>query len=727
MSSSTLSWPSNSDSGSSAAQDVGLNEEEASVLGQMASAEIHGLAQDLMWRVDLITPNLVANRVRRSAAAEIERAAQGERQLSDTIMGSMEEEIELYAQKTERYGGISVTEETAAGRTLKKFEFTEDALLKYFGGRDPYTLASGFEEMTLEGDMAVENKEMDLFSPLCANMEIAVELGKHLRPDDILNLFIACRSFNETITGYMMSSVRSWIAHRCPEAGWIYPFQLYKDELNLDPAGRTWADHYIGRNIPLSEDKAKQTRSIPGLRYLKLVLTRDRCCREIIAIMARSGHLMPKTAYMALLRLWLLMDFSTTSQRQALLRNEEVWGEADLYNAQMFFIKLGLHFNDPVFGPCSYELLHLMLGQKGLYPLWQLLMRKRFTTLPEIVDLKVRYDYVCRPQHWRFLHGVNAIHGVPLCEVGRAHVEGWGKGCLHLMRPDELVPIEAVKRGLHLDDHIRNMVLWGYFDWETGENIVPTEDDMYISDEDEVLAHMDTTRHWRKRHAMKKRWRSLDPEQQQAIIDEDEDERLRALAWCYETDSEDSNDFNSDSDDDEHPFADPTPYTLDDEIRRGFIVPPQPPDHQSTVPNLENESGWVSYVNKCLIGLPPSMDKDELLQVQAWFTDANVGFEEELARFRAETEAAQEAWVHQTPAGEDVVGGMEDLDGVDGVDDMDDMEGAENIEDEADLYNTDDEDADDVEDASTIEVMEVMEGVEAVEGVEDVEDGAGEL
>ena len=82
------------------------------------------------------------------------------------------------------------------------------------------------------------------------------------------------------------------------------------------------------------------------------------------------------------------------------MRNKDIWTDCDLYNAQLLFVKLGMHFNDHVYVPGSLELLHLMMGQRGLYPLWQLLMRKRFTTLPEILQLKVQYDLQMPPGHW---------------------------------------------------------------------------------------------------------------------------------------------------------------------------------------------------------------------------------------------------------------------------------------------------------------------------------------
>ncbi|KAL6849350.1 hypothetical protein ACO1O0_008890 [Amphichorda felina] len=531
----------------------------------------------------------------------------------DLVLAMIEDEIEKCLPAEDSVPKVDIQEELVEGRKVMQYKFNEPALDKYFEGKDPYRdeLADQMNNVSINDTVPGR----DIVTKLCANVELAVQLGKQLRPEDILNLYIASKAFRDVVNGYMLSSIRIWIADRCPEAGRIFPFKLYKNHLIRDPHGRTWADMYKDNTTttPMTPDHLDKIRTIPGLKYMQLVLGRDRYCREITAMMARNGHLMPRSMHDTLLRLWLLMDTGYTEHRRAMLRNPKLWRDQDLYNAQLLFVKLGMHFNDPVFGPSSYELLHLILGQRGLYPLWQLLMRRRFTTLDEIVDAKVRYDFDLTPEHWRrCLSQGGQLHGVPLWQVGTGHCEGWGDGTSrqHLMRPDELVPVEAVSRGLQLDDHIRHMILWGYFDWETGENIVPNEEDIYIADEKTVLAHMDTRHHWRKKHSLKKRWDTLTPEQQAAIREDDEDEQLRAMAWC-------GND-EADADDSEYDWTEEDTYSLNDEITRGFIVPEQSPDHKSTVPTLDDRDGWADFVTRTLMGTTLELEEDEALRMQAF-------------------------------------------------------------------------------------------------------------
>lgn len=456
---------------------------------------------------------------------------------------------------------------------------------------------------------------------MCQNIELAVELGKHLNPEDILTLYSVSRDFNHAIRGYLLSSILTWIGHRCPEAGRMFPFKIYRAKLVEDPKERTWGQHYTSKeDVDVPDDLADEVRVVPGLKYLQMVMVRDRCCREIIAIMARSGHRFPNTMYMTLLRLWVLMDVATTYHRRALLRNATMWPDIDLYNAQLFFVKLSMHFNDPSVGPGTNELVHLILGQKGLYPLWRLLFGKKHANITGIIDLKTRYDMAV-PEGIQRRQDENPdkpryFHGVPLPEVGRIHLEGWGTiGNVHLARPDELIPVEAVERGLDLRRHLRRMVFWGYVDWQTGENLVPTEEEMYISDEERKLSCVNCSYHWKKRHILKKRWNTLTPEQQQEIKDEEEDDALRALAWAG---MEPQDDGNDDSDDESEP------YDINDEIDRGLIVPLPGPGPYTlgrsgphVVPVPENTLGWVEFVNDMMMSTAPEADVDEALRAQS--------------------------------------------------------------------------------------------------------------
>ncbi|CAK7269280.1 hypothetical protein SEPCBS57363_003522 [Sporothrix epigloea] len=88
--------------------------------------------------------------------------------------------------------------------------------------------------------------------------------------------------------------------------------------------------------------------------------------------------------------------------------------------------------------------------------------------------------------------------GVPSSKMGKDHLEGWGKGSQHLLRPDELVSLEAARRvqekpndHLDLNCHVPFMAIWGNRDFATGANLLPDVDEMYISDEEHDMLLLD--------------------------------------------------------------------------------------------------------------------------------------------------------------------------------------------------------------------------------------------
>lgn len=596
----------------------GLSEEEADVLMQLTLQKLRE-AMASRRQGEPVTALQIVEAVQQHAAEEAERgreskrqAAQHEEHLFDAMCeaelggGPEHEGLDTKGKGKQACTGAAA-HDASAGRDSKRHKVTDGGLEEYFGPGERLQATGA------DASFSLKHHGQDLITALCQRVELAVEIAKHLGPEDLLKLYSVSRAFHDSLDGHLLSSIRQVLAYKAAEAGNIFQFRLYRRLLVPDPAGRTWGE-LLGTRASSSRADDRQVRSVPGLRYLQLVLVRDRCCRDILAVLARHGHRTPPGMYKTLLRMWLLMEISTSHQRRALLRNQELWTDVDLYNAQLFIVKLGMHFNDPVYGPLTFDIPSLVLGQKGLYFLWQVLMRNKFTTPEEILDAKVRYDFEIPPDHGGHEFSDLNVYGVPFCDVGIGHMEGWGRGRGHLMRPDELVPYEAVVRGLELDEHLMHMMTWGYFDWHTGENLVPTEDEMYMSDDERVLAHMDTSHLWQKKHALKKRWNALTPEQQSEIRAKDEDDALRALAWASDQPSA----AGAEAEDQDKP------PTLDDEINRGFIIPARVPARVPPRPGQPEASSlpapttsWAEFGTQVLMSLPVEIQGDQLLRAEA--------------------------------------------------------------------------------------------------------------
>ncbi|KAF6526890.1 hypothetical protein HZS61_009934 [Fusarium oxysporum f. sp. conglutinans] len=427
---------------------------------------------------------------------------------------------------------VEIKEPDSQLSIAKRVKFSKAYAHGLFEGENPYEIENEVDHLTL----SLKHTSLDLITALCCNLELAIEIGKHLSPRDIVGLYIASPAFRKAITGHMLSCIP-------------------------DRNSSTHDARFLEGRWETTKTNPSQIRLIPGFKYLELVIGRDRYCREIIAMMARMGFRMPHTMHNTLLRLWVLLDIPTTRQRQLFLRSRKYWTDIHLYNAQFFMVKLSMAFTHPFFSPISIDMVKLMMGQK------------------ECMELKARYDLLLPRSVWGLIQREKypSAYGVPVHEVGLGHLEGWGKGVLHLGRPDQILPIEAVSRGLHLDDHITQMMVWGYIDFETGENLVPTEEEMYISDEDEKLNKADNTHHWQRKHALKKRWNELTPEQQQEIKDDDADEHLRAMAWS----SVDHEDLDWDRESDDADDESDGEYDINAEINRGYRMPATPNESSS--------------------------------------------------------------------------------------------------------------------------------------------------
>jgi hypothetical protein len=478
----------------------------------------------------------------RTRATEQEVESKGiindEATINESLLGNTQIDKEEDLSDRERRaiaGGINLVVVEEDGSRKAKIRCNEYVRRTYFNGHDPFNPPRIFP------GYLPQHKGLDLISSLSQDPLLTAEFSKYLRPKDLINLFCISKEFNATISNHLLSSIRRWLRYHNPDSARIFPFKLYGRLCKPDPAGRTKAYSFDDSNIC---SDLNEVRLIPSLRWYCMVIQRERYIRDILAVMARSGHRMPADMPQTLKKFWLLMDVATTKGRISMLNNHTLWTNQDLYNAQMFIVKLNLMFNDPTYGPQSHSLAKLFLGQRGLYPLWQSLMRKRFTSALEIVQMKVRYDYLVSRNPQRLLDFGKPIYGIPAREVSVTHLEGWGVGNKHLCRPDELVPFQATIRRLDIDKHLRQMVIWGYFKWSTGENLVPTEEEMYISDEDEALANVDTSQHWKPMHARKKRWQSLTPDEQVAVQEVDDLVRIKtkdmfevskgALPWIRE-------------------------------------------------------------------------------------------------------------------------------------------------------------------------------------------------
>ncbi|KAI1076339.1 hypothetical protein F5B20DRAFT_584465 [Whalleya microplaca] len=349
----------------------------------------------------------------------------------------------------------------------------------------------------------------NMITKLSGNHILVIALGKHLEPSDILTLYSVSRAFHDTVDGNLVDCVLSWARVMAPEAASIFRYGLYCESSVTGS---------VGRGTPDSLSHSSKTgRVTPSLKWLQMVVNRSSMACDILAHLARAGLRTPRNTHVAVLKTWLLMDVPHTWTRVAFARSAGLFTDEDLLNAQLFFVKLAMLFNDPLYGPNDCELLELFSAQKGWYPLWQMLFGHRYRTTHELLQLKVRYDADPDAKYQN-----EPILSVPATEVGKLYLEGWGKGKTRLLRPEQIIAMESTRRDLRLETHLLHLAIWGFVDQATGRNLAPTEEEIYMSNAEYKNRSIDTTGEFTETHCKKDRWHSLSDAQRQKIIREDE-------------------------------------------------------------------------------------------------------------------------------------------------------------------------------------------------------------
>lgn len=566
-----------------------------------------------------VTPQQLAEAIRQYAVDQLDEIVPPNERVEQQGIYVDDDHVNEALEK-----GIELITDFIEGNPYQRVKLSDEVIQKCFDGEDPYLPPPDLRKLP-------DHKDFDIIKAISAHSVLTDRLGLFLPPRDLIMLYSISRDFFDAINGRLLSSIVKWLRVKAPNAVSDFPFKLYGSSTIRDPAGRTFA-YEMYKPIP-RESWVNDPRIVPTLRWYHMVVNRERYVWQITAFLARSGHRLPPTARRTLKRMWLIMDVASNRGRVGLMKNTRLWADEDLYNVQIFCVKLEMLFNDPIRGPGSDCMVKLMLGQRGgLFPLWQLLYRKKFNTLPELVELKVRYDYVVRVEHARLSNNGMTAFGLPLREVGRGHLEGWGVGNRHLYRPDELAMAESTRRRLDLQDHLANMALWGMVDWSDSRPAIPREEEIYLSDEDELLERVDTSVMFKMRHPMKRRWATLTVEQKEEIRIEERIEEMQAvkLARCTRYAKKDGTMAQYPKG--ELPvlrMTDKDNYNLNWETRRGWTVQHMTKEDKKEAleemplyerqPTEEEREELEKRVKDELFRAKDLVTEDEKLKAQAWY------------------------------------------------------------------------------------------------------------
>jgi hypothetical protein len=304
-----------------------------------------------------------------------------------------------------------------------------------------------FDSQTEEEDvMDIDpNPDFNLFTGLMDNTEICIEIYKHLEPEELLTVYSMSRKFHDLMNAHFFSFIKASASVNAPSGHIAFPFQCFRRLCIEDPANREM----------VRQNSVHPTRHIPGFKWLSMVTGRHNICEQIMFALHQAGHDMPVPTAIVAQKIWFTMSFPSNGSRLALLHNQDYWSEIDLYLAIMFMIKLDMRFTDPTHGRGEVTLRKVFLGQTGLAPLHMLLTNQ--LNIVHVIQHFVRYDYQPSTTNRNL-----PIFGVPPLKIGRGCFEAWGAGLVPMLRIDEGVLREAIRRGIKVHKHVLDMVLYGY-------------------------------------------------------------------------------------------------------------------------------------------------------------------------------------------------------------------------------------------------------------------------
>ena len=214
-----------------------------------------------------------------------------------------------------------------------------------------------------------------------------------------------------------------------------------------------------------------------------------------MALAAERGVPFPRRCKEVLLKFWFILDIPDNARRVGYIHNERLFGELDLYFGMCVVVRLDMLFNDPVGTEKRDGGRRMVLAQRSLTSLVLVLKGEIWKTKVEVLREWVRWKFDPRDEDVRDL-GENrgeGIFGVPLEECGSLKKQWWGEkrklegmnkrmnengeqgDVLWLLRPDQLIVREVVRRGLRFRKHVLRCMLYGYvdprtlgdLDWET--------------------------------------------------------------------------------------------------------------------------------------------------------------------------------------------------------------------------------------------------------------------
>lgn len=275
----------------------------------------------------------------------------------------------------------------------------------------------------------------------------------------LMSLYAIDKEFHWYFNKYYVSNIKKYACYHAPIACRIFGWALYPSLCISDPM------------LKPMDTRNWLARDVPGFRWLGMVLWRQNIIRSILTILAIEGHRVPSACETVLMKFWCLMETNNKKQRLAYIANKEIWSDSDIIHFHHFLIKLDMRFTDPVLGNGAGGLSQLLLSQKSLSTLWEVLSGK----------LRFEYDDIYKIIRGTFHENdldtenlpwlLDPIHNAADPPInGLLSFDHWDEDSPRLPYAFFMVIAEGIKRKLHVQRYYIDFMLYGWIDNKTGKN-----------------------------------------------------------------------------------------------------------------------------------------------------------------------------------------------------------------------------------------------------------------
>ncbi|KAJ4346689.1 uncharacterized protein N0V89_010621 [Didymosphaeria variabile] len=303
-------------------------------------------------------------------------------------------------------------------------------------------------------------QRFSVYKAILRHPNLFFQFAIRLPQKTMIDLYAIDKEFHYRFNKYSTSIIHDFASYHAPQAAYIFSWILFPELCISDPMLR-----------PM-DGRPHLARDIPSLRWTKMIFYRDSVAKTILTMLSVEGHRVPREMYIVLMKFWLLMGMNTTTIREAFLSDSTIWTDQDIYLFHLFLVKLDMHFSHPVYGHGMIDLSHMLLTQKTLSMLYKILIGQQTMDYDDATDILVRTyheeDLDLDANPWLDDETEN---GVPLEETGLLCREGWYLGGDRMESPVDMVSIEAINRGLDVQQYLIDFMTYGYIDLDKKQNV----------------------------------------------------------------------------------------------------------------------------------------------------------------------------------------------------------------------------------------------------------------